>query len=73
MTREEAILLINGYLSIDAAITVRGDEVKCWVADQDEGGRYKTYFDRRNCLDLARAFHVLADTFAAAPQAGEDT
>lgn len=47
-------------LNIDAAITVRGDELKCWIPSFEDLGRDKTYFNKAECEKLAAAFLEIA-------------
>jgi hypothetical protein len=41
--------------------TVRGDEIKGWTRDIEEGGSTKFYLDRQNCARLAELFAALAN------------
>lgn len=59
MTRDEAIAFINDELGIQGGVTIRGDEVKCYLPD-DEGGTYKAYLTAADCQALADAFGFLA-------------
>ena len=61
MSVDTAIHAVNDNLGVDAAITVRGDEVKYYVWN-GEGGRDKTYLDGGDCRKLAAAFAVLAES-----------
>lgn len=56
-----AIRRINGALGIESAITHRGDELKCSVIDDDDGGRRKAYFTADDCAQLSEAFAAIAD------------
>lgn len=56
---EAALDIINDQLGIQAAQTVKGDEVKCYVPDPENGGVCKAYFDSRNCFELAECFEFL--------------
>lgn len=67
---DEALSAINVHLGIDAAVTHRGDEVKCWVPSEDGDGRSKCYLDAKDCEELARAFSVLASTVRVGGETG---
>jgi hypothetical protein len=69
LSTDEALRIVNYALSVDAAVTANGDEVKCWTHDEDNGGRSKTYLDADQCADLASAFASLA----ASLRVGGDT
>lgn len=57
-TVEDALAVVNVHLDIDAGMTTKGDEVKCWTWD-GEGGRGKTYLSAGHCADLSAAFGIL--------------
>jgi hypothetical protein len=68
VTTEEAIEIVNASLHIDGAITHKGDEVKCYVRDIEEGGAHKRYLGVAECQELADAFGFLALKLDAAAQ-----
>lgn len=70
MTLSEALRLVNEDLAISAGITHRGDELKCWVPDPDEGGLTERYLSADDCVRLSTAFISLSMTLRAAPLAG---
>lgn len=61
MNTNEAIDMVNDLLSISAAITVTGKEVKCWCPDEQDGGVSKTYLSEQACIQLSLAFATLAE------------
>lgn len=65
MTAEEACVFINDQLRIAAAVTVRGDAVKCYVPEVDGPSVDKTYLSADDCQALADAFGFLALGLAA--------
>lgn len=72
MNAAEALGLINEHLNLQAIVTFRGDEVKCYPPNSDEPGRTKAYLDERTCMRLSLAFLVLSNEVAAAtPQASQ--
>lgn len=71
MNAGEALALINERLGLQAIITHRGDEVKCYPPNGDEPGVSKTYLDERTCMRLSLAFLVLSNEVASAPSSGE--
>jgi hypothetical protein len=62
VTKEEALDIINMQLDIQVGITHRGDELKCWTPDTEDGGTSKTYLDASACLELGEAFATLGAT-----------
>lgn len=64
MTGTEAIETINHMLQLDGAVTVRGDELKCVLADED-GYFRKAYLDAGACRSLSAAFAALAESLQA--------
>jgi hypothetical protein len=52
--------IINETLHIDGVITTRGDELKAWVYDPYDSGRFKAYLNADDCRALASAFEALA-------------
>jgi hypothetical protein len=60
---EAAVGVINEQLGIDGAITHKGDQLKCYTRDIEEGGVSKTYLGAAECQWLARAFAALAALF----------
>ena len=60
-----ALAVVNSHLCIDAVRTLRGDEVKCWTHDEDNGTRSKNYLDSKGCFELAEAFEALGVALGA--------
>lgn len=58
---QAALGIIKGHLGLEPVVTDRGDQVKCYVPDLDEGGTCKTYFDAKDLYELAECFTVLGD------------
>jgi hypothetical protein len=58
---ETALGIIKGHLGLEPMVTDRGDQVKCYVPDLDEGGAHKTYFDAKDLYELAECFTALGD------------
>jgi hypothetical protein len=56
---------INRLLGIDAVVTHRADEVKCWTHDDESGGRSKAYLSSFDCIQLSNAFMFLGARLAA--------
>jgi hypothetical protein len=61
MTINEALDRINEMLYIDAARTVRGDEIKIWTHNPEEGGRSKDYLNRSDLDRLIECLTVVRD------------
>lgn len=61
MTPLEAVKVINEHLGIGGAITHPGNELKCYVREEDGSGPYKRYFGSSECAALQDAFATLAD------------
>ena len=60
MTADEAIAIVNDQLWLQAGVTSRGDEVRCYTPEPDENGVSKTYLSASDCRLLAGAFATLA-------------
>ena len=58
MTSLQALIVVNDQLGIGANITAKGDEVKCWIGDDEN------YLDDNDCRELAAAFAALAASLA---------
>ncbi len=61
MTTDQALAAINESLKIQAAVTHKGDEVKCYV-DGD-----KEYLTADECSALSEAFATLQETLSGGP------
>ena len=70
MTHEEALTVIN-ELGIDGAVTHKGDELKCYVRDIDEGGVSKTYLTELDCMKISLAFLTLSNALRAWQHKGD--
>jgi hypothetical protein len=51
---------INEVLGLELIQTIKGDELKGWKRDLEEGGTTKFYINREDCLRLAEAFAEIA-------------
>lgn len=58
---------INADLGIQAGVTFKGDELKCWTPDNEDGGVSKTYLSADDCDALALAFAAVAEMLRKAP------
>ena len=45
----------------DFGPTVKGDELKGWIHDPEDGGVYKKYLSASDCREAARQFMAAAD------------
>jgi hypothetical protein len=64
MTTDQALATVNEALGIGAVVTIKGDQVKCWIADSEEPGVHKTYLGRDECSALSEAFATLQETLS---------
>jgi hypothetical protein len=64
MTAETANALdkINEILGIDACITNKGDELKIWTHDPEDGGRSKDYMNRADIDSLIKNLVIVRDS-----------
>ena len=67
MSADDAIAYINGLLGTQFTRTFKGDELKGWVHDADEGGTVKVYLGATDCADIAKAFAQVAKALAEEP------
>ena len=55
--------IINEFLGLELGHTVRGDELKGWKRDLEDGGSTKFYLNRVECELLSNAFARVAEGF----------
>jgi hypothetical protein len=60
----DPLVIINEFLGLELAYTVRGDELKGWKRDLEDGGSTKFYLNRAECEVLSRAFARAAEGFS---------
>lgn len=56
--------MVNAKLSIGAAVTFKGDEVKCYTPAAQGSDVDKTYLSADDCADLSSAFASLSLSLA---------
>lgn len=58
---DEIVKQVNNIIpGLDLIKTVRGDEIKGWTRDIEEGGTMKFYLNAADCRLLSEAFAKLA-------------
>lgn len=62
MKPEDALSLVNEFLSLDLGKTHSGQEFKGVKLDREYGGTYKLYLNKQDCKELAEAFQILSDS-----------
>jgi len=59
---DEIVEQLNDIIpGLELIKTVRGDEIKGWTRDLEEGGSTKFYLNRLDCARLAELFAALAN------------
>ncbi len=59
---DEIVKQLNDIIpGLELIKTVRGDEIKGWTRDLEEGGTMKFYLNAADCRLLSEAFAKLAD------------